>query len=45
MRLRRSLRPYADTTMWSLLVDLMIADTEKHQRMLSFVLDHLPRRP
>lgn len=44
LRLRRRLRPYSDTTLWSLLVDLMIADTEKHQRILGFVLDHLASR-
>lgn len=44
LHLRRRLRPYADTTMWALLVDLMIADTEKHQRILGFTLDHLKRR-
>lgn len=45
LKLRRTLRPYADTTMWSLLVDLMLADTEKHQRILGFILQHLSRRP
>lgn len=44
LRLKRTLRPFADTTMWSLLVDLMIADTEKHQRILGFILDHLLAR-
>lgn len=43
VRLRRNLRPYAHTTMWTLLVDLMIADTDKHQQILAFVLDHLAR--
>lgn len=41
LKLRRTLRPYADTTLWSLLIDLMVADTEKHQRILGFILDHL----
>lgn len=39
-RLKRELKPYADTTLWSLLVDLMILDTEKHARILRFVLEH-----
>jgi len=44
LRLRRTLRPYADTTLWALLVDIMVADTEKHQRILKFILEHLARR-
>lgn len=39
-KLRRKLEPYADTTVWALLVDLMIHDTEKHARILRFILDH-----
>lgn len=38
--LRKSLRDFADTTLWALLVDMMILDTEKHVRMLRFILDH-----
>lgn len=45
LKLRRSLRPYADTTLWALLIDLMLADTEKHQRILGFILQHLTHRP
>ena len=39
-KLRRQLEPYADTTVWALLVDLMIHDTEKHARILRFILAH-----
>jgi rubrerythrin len=39
-RLRRKLEPYENTTVWALLVDLMIHDTEKHARILRFILDH-----
>lgn len=39
-QLRRSLHPYADTTLWSLIVDLMLLDTEKHARILEFIADH-----
>lgn len=39
-RLRRKLEPYSETTVWALLVDLMIHDTEKHARILRFILDH-----
>jgi hypothetical protein len=39
-RLKHELKPYADTTLWALLVDLMILDTEKHARILRFILEH-----
>lgn len=38
--LRKRLRPFADTTMWSLLVDLMLLDTEKHATILRFLERH-----
>lgn len=38
--LRRELKPVADTTLWALLVDIMALDTEKHQRILRFIVDH-----
>lgn len=38
--LRRQLRPFEETTLWGLLVDLMILDTEKHARILRFLEDH-----
>ncbi|MHB8340015.1 MAG: hypothetical protein ACYDB7_02440 [Mycobacteriales bacterium] len=36
-QLRRQLRPVDKTTMWGLLVDLIIKDTEKHIRILQFM--------
>lgn len=39
--LRRQLGPVADTTLWPLLVDLMLLDTDKHLR----ILEHLAERP
>lgn len=38
--LGRRLRPVADTTLWALLVDLMLLDTEKHLRILGFIEEH-----
>lgn len=43
-RLRKHLRLYADTTLWTLVVDLMLLDTEKHTRILGFIAKHAPRR-
>lgn len=40
-RLAGELRPFRDTTAWALVVDLMRADTEKHIRILRFLLDHV----
>ena len=39
-RLRRRLDAYQDTTLWALLVDLMLLDTEKHVHILRFVASH-----
>ena len=36
-QLRKRLRPYADTTLWVLLVDLMLLDTKKHTTILKFL--------
>lgn len=36
-RMRRRLRPFAKTTMWALLVDLMMLDTKKHATILRFL--------
>jgi alkylated DNA nucleotide flippase Atl1 len=41
--LRKELRPFRDTTMWSLLVEVMELDTAKHIRLLTFIRDHLTR--
>jgi hypothetical protein len=39
-RLRRELRDFEDTTMWTLLVELMELDTQKHLAILRFVRKH-----
>jgi hypothetical protein len=39
-RLRRELRDYEDTTLWALIIDIMLQDTEKHARILTFISDH-----
>lgn len=36
-RLARELAPVHETTLWGLLVDLMLLDTEKHIRILEFI--------
>jgi len=36
-RLRKELRPFEETTLWALIVDLMLLDTEKHTRILRFI--------
>jgi rubrerythrin len=38
--LQKTIRDVKDTTLWSLLVDLMQRDTEKHIAMLRFVQKH-----
>jgi len=44
-RLQRELRDVKDTTLWSLLVDLMVRDTQKHIALLRFAKKHsTPRR-
>lgn len=43
-RLRRRLRPFADSTLWSLMIDLMLLDTKKHITLLRF-LERKCRRP
>src|ERR1035437_24348 len=43
--LRKELEPYRDTTLWSLLIELMEHDTAKHILLLTFVRDHVARRP
>lgn len=40
LTLRRKLRPFEETTLWGLLVDLMILDTEKHATILRFLERH-----
>lgn len=43
-RLRRELRLVKDTTLWSLLVELMERDTQKHVAILRFAKRHARRR-
>ena len=43
-RLQRELRDVKDTTLWSLLVDLMQRDTQKHIAILRFVRRHARRQ-
>lgn len=38
--MRRRLRPYADTTVWSLVLEIMLLDTDKHATILRFLEDH-----
>jgi len=37
VKLRRELKPLADQTIWRLLVELMILDTEKHVKVLEYL--------
>jgi hypothetical protein len=43
-RLQSELRDVKDTTLWSLLVDLMQRDTQKHIAILRFVKKHAGRK-
>jgi rubrerythrin len=43
-RLRKELRDVKDTTLWGLLVDIMVRDTEKHIAILKFVQQHAPSK-
>jgi len=43
-RLQRELSDVKDTSIWSLLVDLMQRDTQKHIAILKFVKKHIKRR-
>ncbi len=36
-RIRKELRPFADTTLWVLVIDLMLLDTNKHATILRFL--------
>jgi rubrerythrin len=40
-RLRRRLRSYSGT-IWPLLIDLMLRDTQKHTRILRYIVRHRP---
>ena len=39
-RIRRRMRPFAGTTLWSLIIDLMLLDTKKHATILRFLERH-----
>ena len=43
-RLRKELHDVKDTTLWALLVDIMVRDTEKHIAILRFVQQHTPSK-
>jgi hypothetical protein len=38
--LRKRLRPFEETTLWALMVDLMLLDTQKHSTILRFIERH-----
>ena len=38
--IRRKLQPFADTTLWGLIIDMMLLDTKKHATMLRFLEKH-----
>ncbi len=40
VRLRRRFKAYKDTTIWTLLIELMLLDTEKHTQILKFLEHH-----
>lgn len=39
-RLRKRFKPYEESTMWTLLLDVMLLDTEKHIQILTFLKRH-----
>jgi len=43
-RIRRRLRPFAGTTLWALVIDLMLLDTKKHATILRFLERHGRKR-
>lgn len=43
--LRKELRPFRDTSLWALLVEVMEYDTAKHIRILTFIADRIARHP
>lgn len=42
-RLQKRLRPFTDISLWGLLLELMLLDTEKHAQILRFILKHQSR--
>lgn len=43
--LHKELKPFRDTSLWALLVELMEYDTAKHIRILTFIQDHVAEKP
>jgi len=43
--LRKELRPFRDSSLWALLVELMEHDTAKHIRVLTFMAEHVAQQP
>ena len=41
--LRKQLRPFEDATLWGLIVQVMLLDTEKHATILGFLERHARR--
>lgn len=39
-RLQKRIKPLSEITLWGLLLELMLLDTEKHARILRFILEH-----
>jgi rubrerythrin len=42
--LRKQLRDYRHTTLWDLVADLLMMDTDKHIRILRFLIEHAESR-
>ncbi len=42
--LRKKLRDYRHTTLWDLVADVLMMDTEKHIRILRFLIEHAESR-
>lgn len=43
-RLRKDLRDFEDTTLWTVLVEMMEIDTQKHIKLLEYVREHASKR-
>jgi hypothetical protein len=44
VQLRKRLKPFADTTIWTLIVELLQLDTKKHITILRFLERHQAAR-
>ena len=40
-RMRRKFKAYEDTTLWPLIIDILLLDTEKHLEILRFISKHV----